>query len=147
MAFSSSTCLGLMSTATSDSPVMFPPGRAKLATNPLPTGSVAEPMTIGMVNVACCAAWLACVPAVTIRSTFSLTSSSARAGNRSLQLHSGYGINYCNCKDCLVDDISFANKHIQPRFAQFILGIKPAMATTHTYTVIHTYQYTEYMTF
>jgi hypothetical protein len=37
-----------------DKPVMLPPGRARLLTNPLPTGSLAPANTIGMVDVACC---------------------------------------------------------------------------------------------
>ena len=39
-----------------DSPVIFPPGRARLATNPNPTGSAAPIMTIGIVVVAFLAA-------------------------------------------------------------------------------------------
>jgi hypothetical protein len=39
-----------------DSPVMLPPGRAKLATMPVPTGSVANANTMGIVEVACFAA-------------------------------------------------------------------------------------------
>ena len=31
---------------------MFPPGRARLATNPEPTGSSSNPMTMGIVEVA-----------------------------------------------------------------------------------------------
>ena len=38
------------------SPVMFPPGRARLATNPRPTGSPTVVVTIRMVLVACLAA-------------------------------------------------------------------------------------------
>ena len=34
-------------------PVMLPPGRAKLATKPCPTGSLTTEKTIGMVRVAC----------------------------------------------------------------------------------------------
>ena len=33
-------------------PVIFPPGRARLATNPIPTGSLSFVMTIGIVAVA-----------------------------------------------------------------------------------------------
>ena len=40
----------------SDSPVMFPPGRARLATSPLPTGSLPLAMTIGIVLVVSLAA-------------------------------------------------------------------------------------------
>ena len=37
-------------------PVTLPPGRARLATRPLPTGSIATAKTIGMTDVACFAA-------------------------------------------------------------------------------------------
>src|ERR1043166_2641869 len=37
-------------------PVTLPPGRARLATRPLRTGSPTEAMTTGMVDVACLAA-------------------------------------------------------------------------------------------
>jgi hypothetical protein len=50
-----------------------------------PTGSPLEAMTTGMVCVAFRAASAAGVPRVKIRSTFRLTSSLARAGNRSLR--------------------------------------------------------------
>jgi hypothetical protein len=33
--------------------VTLPPGRAKLATKPIPTGSFASAKTIGMIDVAC----------------------------------------------------------------------------------------------
>src|SRR5439155_4047807 len=64
-------------------PVMFPPGRARLATNPLPTGSPALAMTMGMVLVARWAAGIAGVAPATMTSTFICTSSSARPGRRS----------------------------------------------------------------
>ena len=65
-------------------PVMLPPGRARLATRPVSTGSAATlPVTIGMVAVACLAAKLAGVPDATMRSTFSPTSSAASSGSRS----------------------------------------------------------------
>jgi hypothetical protein len=35
---------------------MLPPGRARLATRPLPTGSATDVITTGMTDVACCAA-------------------------------------------------------------------------------------------
>ena len=50
--FKRSSCLPLISGARAASPVMFPPGRARLATNPLPIGSVSVAMTIGIVEVA-----------------------------------------------------------------------------------------------
>ena len=39
ISFKSSSCFPLSSGASVDNPVMFPPGRARLATNPFPTGS------------------------------------------------------------------------------------------------------------
>ena len=64
-------------------PVTFPPGRARLATSPVPTASPATAMTIGIVFVACLAARAPGVPAVTIASTLILTRSETRAGKRS----------------------------------------------------------------
>jgi len=59
------------------------PGRARLATRPLPTGSPTPAMTMGIVVVACLRASAAGV-ATTIRtSTLRRTSSAARAGSRS----------------------------------------------------------------
>jgi hypothetical protein len=66
-----------------ENPVMFPPGRARLATKPLPTGSPMTATTIGMVRVACCRAATAALLCVTITSTLRWTSSLARAGSRS----------------------------------------------------------------
>jgi hypothetical protein len=62
---------------------MFPPGRARLATRPLPTGSPALAKTIGIVVVACLAASGARVPAATITSTLRRTNSAASSGRRS----------------------------------------------------------------
>jgi hypothetical protein len=64
-------------------PVMFPPGRARLATKPVPTGSALTAMTIGIDVVASLAAWLTGVEVVTIRSTGRRTNSAASAGSRS----------------------------------------------------------------
>jgi hypothetical protein len=52
-------------------PVMFPPGRARLATSPLPTGSATNVMTMGTVVVAYFAARAAGVLDVTMMSTLS----------------------------------------------------------------------------
>src|SRR5262245_35414193 len=46
----------LISVASPEKPVAFPPGRARLATTPAPTGSPTAVKTIGMVLVACRAA-------------------------------------------------------------------------------------------
>ena len=65
------------------SPVTLPPGRARVATNPRPTGSPPVAMTIGMLVVAFFAARAAGLPAVTTTSTLRRTSSSANVGSRS----------------------------------------------------------------
>src|SRR5258706_225977 len=65
-----------------DNPVIFPPGRARLVTNPLPTGSGSCKKTMGIVVVASLAARVSVAPVVTITSTLSRTSSAARAGAR-----------------------------------------------------------------
>ena len=53
----------------SDRPVTLPPGRARLATRPLPRGSATVANTIGMTEVDCFAANTG-GPAVTMTSTF-----------------------------------------------------------------------------
>ena len=58
-----------------DRPVTLPPGRARLATMPLPTGSAAAANTIGITDVACFAAMTAGVVCVTMTSTLSRTNS------------------------------------------------------------------------
>ncbi len=68
---------------STDTPVMFPPGWAKLVTSPVPTGSPRATITMGIVVVACLAAKAVTVPGTTIRSTFSLTNSAAKSGSRS----------------------------------------------------------------
>ena len=55
----------------------FPPGRARLAMSPSPTG------TIGIVPVAFLAAAVVGVATATMMSTLSRTSSAARSGSRS----------------------------------------------------------------
>jgi hypothetical protein len=62
--------------------VTLPPGRAKLATSPLPNGSPDDAMTIGIVLVARLAASGPSVPLATITSTFKRTSSSAMRASR-----------------------------------------------------------------
>ena len=64
-------------------PVIFPPGRARLVTNPAPTGSPTPAITIGIVAVASFAAAVAGVLVLTMTSTLRRTSSAASAGNRS----------------------------------------------------------------
>src|SRR5262245_31212763 len=50
---------------------MLPPGRARLATTPVPTGSPADANTIGMTDVACLAARTGGVLCVRMTSTLS----------------------------------------------------------------------------
>src|SRR5262249_7461675 len=68
----------------SDRPVMFPPGRERLATSPAPSGSVASARTTGMTDDACFTAAPA-DPDVRITSTLSLTNSAAISANRSVR--------------------------------------------------------------
>ena len=67
----------------SDKPVTLPPGRARLATRPVPTGSAALVMTMGMARVAFFAACAAGAPETTRRRGLRPTSSAARAGSLS----------------------------------------------------------------
>jgi Uncharacterized protein conserved in bacteria (DUF2213) len=79
----SSTRLLAISEASVLNPVMLPPGRLRLATKPLPTGSAATSMTIGILSVARRAAKIGASPAAIMMSTGMLASSVANAGNRS----------------------------------------------------------------
>ena len=65
----SSTLLPATSAPPLDSPVTLPPGRSKLATSPVATGSPAPAITIGISRVACFAANAVGVKNVTMRST------------------------------------------------------------------------------
>ena len=67
-----------------DSPVMLPPGRPKLSTIPVATGSPAAAMTMGISVVAFLAARVSLVTEVTMMSTLSRTRSAISAGKRSL---------------------------------------------------------------
>ena len=80
---SKSTSLAPVSPPILESPVILPPGRARLFTNPPRTGSAAVAMTIGIVVVAFCAAAIADDGTATMTSTFNCTSSAARPGKRS----------------------------------------------------------------
>ena len=64
-------------------PVTLPPGRARLATKPAPTGSPEFAITMGMVVVAFFAANAGGVAETTIRSTLRRTRSAASSGRRS----------------------------------------------------------------
>src|SRR5262249_37120096 len=67
-----------------DRPVTLPPGRARLATRPVPSGSAATANTIGITDVACLTT-RAATPDVTMTSTLSLTNSAAISAKRSLR--------------------------------------------------------------
>src|ERR1041384_1860946 len=90
--FKSSSCLPLISGASAANPVMLPPGLARLATNPLPTGSVSCAMTIGIVEVDSFTTRVTVGPAETIASTLRRTNSAAisrrRSGFPSAERHS-----------------------------------------------------------
>ena len=64
-------------------PVLLPPGRARLSTRPAATGSVTPMKTIGIVAVALRAASAALVVTATRMSGFSRTSSAAKSASRS----------------------------------------------------------------
>ncbi len=66
---SSSSCFGLTSTLSEVTPVILPPGRLRLATNPSWTGSLANWKTIGIVVVAAFAASAAARPGAAITAT------------------------------------------------------------------------------
>ena len=65
------------------SPVMFPPGRARLTTKPLPTGSLSFAMTMGIVEVTCFGGPVIQGPAVIITLTLRRINSETREGRRS----------------------------------------------------------------
>ena len=84
ISFRSSSRFPLIAGERVDNPVTFPPGRARLVTNPWPTGSTAATMTMGIVLVASLAARVAPPPPpVTMTSTFNRTNSAERAERRS----------------------------------------------------------------
>src|SRR5258708_23403787 len=80
----SSKCLPARSVCCTDKPVTLPPGRARLATMPVPSGSAAAVKTIGMTDVACFVASTIGFAYVTMTSTFSRTNSAANSAARSL---------------------------------------------------------------
>ena len=52
ISLSVSSHLPIIGNSNGVKPVMFPPGRAKLVTKPIPTGSITKQKTIGTVRVA-----------------------------------------------------------------------------------------------
>ena len=83
ISFNSSRRLPLKSGVICDKPVTFPPGRARLVTSPVATGSPAATITTGMSAATFLAACVSAVTVVTMISTFCRTRSSARSGSRS----------------------------------------------------------------
>ena len=84
ISFRSSSCLPVRSGVIKVVPVTFPPGRARLATSPVPTASPTPDMTTGIVVVAFLTACAASVLAVTITSGFMPTNSAASPASRSV---------------------------------------------------------------
>ena len=78
-----SSLLEFSSVAKLEFPVTLPPGRARLATKPAPTGSPLLAITIGIVAVAFLAANAGGGPVATIRSTLRRIRSAASSGRRS----------------------------------------------------------------
>jgi len=78
-----SSRLPIRSVERIDRPVTLPPGRARLATRPVSTGSPAAPNTIGIAVVARFNAMTVAVPDVTMTSTLSWTNSAAISAIRS----------------------------------------------------------------
>ena len=83
VSFRSSSRFPLSSGASVDNPVMFPPGRARLATNPSQQDRDRFAMTMGIVSSLPWLAWVDVGPAVTMTSTLRRTSSAASARRRS----------------------------------------------------------------
>src|SRR5262249_49066711 len=77
-----STSLPLRSVLRIETPVMLCPGRPRLSTKPLPTGSLDAAMTIGIVAVAFCAALITGVSPATMTSTLRCTTSAASSARR-----------------------------------------------------------------
>ena len=75
---SSSSHFPLMPNSNRVNPVALPPGRARLATNPAPTGSLAFTNTMGTWRVACNSGVSGEFPLTTMASGASATSSAAR---------------------------------------------------------------------
>ena len=88
--FSNSTRFALKSRARWASPVIFPPGCAKLSTYPAATGSTELSITIGIVLVASLAARITTLLAATITSTFCCTTrAQSRASDPICPPHTG----------------------------------------------------------
>jgi len=73
----------MISGAIKDIPVTFPPGRPRLMTSPVATGSTTADITMGIVLVAPSAALTAGVEFAMMMSTLRRMSSGARPGSRS----------------------------------------------------------------
>ena len=83
VSLSSASHFVFISSEAFDNPVMFPPGLARPAISPLPTGSPKIATTMGVVVVACLSAATTALLAATSTSGLRRTSSAATSGNRS----------------------------------------------------------------
>ena len=83
ISFSISSCLLPISAPIDDMPVTLPPGRARLATNPAPTGSGSNAITMGTTDVAARAARVTLGPADTSTSGAARSAWATIAGMRS----------------------------------------------------------------
>jgi hypothetical protein len=81
--WSSPSCLPDKSVVVKITPVTLPPGRLRLATRPVLTGSAPVAKTIGVVAVAVLVAAAAVKPLATITATERRARSAANPGNRS----------------------------------------------------------------
>ena len=84
ISLSNSSHFALMPYSNAVKPVTLPPGRARLATKPAPTGSITCTNTIGTVRVACCNAATVGLAVARITSGASATNSAAYLRLRSI---------------------------------------------------------------
>jgi len=95
---SSCSRLAPSSAVIRDSPVTFPPGRARLATKPEPAGSATRAMTMGMVDVAPITACIARVLCTTITSIRSRASPNLGSLQKIGKNGRGCGLAKCTCE-------------------------------------------------
>ena len=130
--FSSSKVFPPVSALMFVSPVTFPPGRAKLATSPVPTGSVLVVMTIGIVLVAFLRARVRAEPSAITMSTFNRTSSAARSAKRSVFPPPSERQSQCSCprhsRDRAVLAQTLVKDRTQPRPDNRSKGFSSAVA-------------------
>src|SRR5262245_26966239 len=106
-------------------PVRFPPGRARLGTRPLPTGSITTDMTIGNVVVSCLAARAAAPPTATMTFAWTRTRSAGRGTAHSRPRPTGAR---WRCSD-LLHNRAHADLRERPRIGAAFLRQKASRAT------------------